>query len=115
MSSDTGKFCFPEAAIGMGFGPYFTDLLKAKLPANAIKVLVLQGRRLSALECRSFGVIDSVVPGTELLSSAHSYAKEVAPVAANRSNQSLVKHDIYESTYNNLMSTRLVNPSSAKL
>lgn len=118
MASDEGKFCFPEAAIGMNFSPAFVDLLKAKLPAHAIKSLVLQGRRLSAEEALDINAINMIVPRAELRIASLQYGEEVSKAGATRDIQKRVKLDFYQDCFDHLNNATIMgrrDQVSAKL
>ncbi|HYF84073.1 MAG TPA: enoyl-CoA hydratase-related protein [Clostridia bacterium] len=84
VASDKAKFGQPEVNLGIipGFGG--TQRLPRLVGKGAAKYLIFTGEMISAEEAFRLGLVDKVVPGEELLSTAVSIAKVImskAPVA----------------------------------
>ena len=83
-ASDRAKFGQPEVGLGLiaGFGG--TQRLPLKVGYGAAMELLLSGRIIGAEEAARIGLVNRVLPGTELIDAARATAKEIAsngPVA----------------------------------
>ncbi|CAM0954439.1 unnamed protein product [Alopecurus aequalis] len=69
-----------EIDIGWPLPPYFMALLRAKITAGqAFRDVVLQGKKLRALEAKEMGIVDAVCPGApETAVDALKLAKQLA-------------------------------------
>ena len=84
VAAEKAKFSFPELSLGMvpGWGAAFR-LARLVGQARAMEIL-LAGTVLTAEEAKSFGLVNRVVPGPELINEAQSLMKLVlrnAPMA----------------------------------
>jgi enoyl-CoA hydratase/carnithine racemase len=71
-------FGFPEVGVGLIPGWGGTQrALRIAGPAHA-KLAILTGRRLSAADAQTLGLVDVVVPGIDVLSAATALAVEIA-------------------------------------
>ena len=80
VAADHASFFLPEA--GLGILPDSGSVrLPRLLPPHIAREVLIAGRRLSAAEGAHFGLINKVVPTTELLAAAHEIAARVAATA----------------------------------
>jgi crotonobetainyl-CoA hydratase len=83
VAADHAEFFLPEVRIGVIPDAGSVRLPKL-LPRHLAFELLLTGRRLSALEAMRLGLVNRVVPGSELMAAARALADEVvasAPLA----------------------------------
>jgi Delta3-Delta2-enoyl-CoA isomerase len=96
MREDRGFLCFPEVNIKMVFTPGMQALLTSKLsPQTAHQSMVL-GRRYTAPEALSAGIIDDTFPEEALLGSSLDYATALAGKDAATVRR--IKTQLYAST-----------------
>ncbi len=92
MRSDRGFLCIPEVDLGMRFLPGMLAILKNSVPGHVVKDMALTGRRLTAEQCLSAGIIQKACHVDKLLDETLTFAKtlikERAVVAA-------IKRDLY--------------------
>lgn len=83
VAADHAQFFVPEA--GLGILPDAGSVrLPRLLPAHIATELMLTGRRMPASEAAHYGLVNKVVPGTELLAAARALANDIitsAPLA----------------------------------
>lgn len=78
IASSDATFAEPESRIGFaGFSPSF-PLLALKIGVNRARAMLLTGRTVSAEEFMQWGMVESVVPGEQLMDEALRYARAVA-------------------------------------
>ncbi|MCU0579227.1 MAG: enoyl-CoA hydratase/isomerase family protein [Desulfobacterota bacterium] len=75
MRSDRGYFCFPEVDIQIPFLPGMDALLKKALPNTLVLEAQLTGRRYTAADLESRGVVLKACPAGDLLPAALTFAK----------------------------------------
>lgn len=76
--AEDARIGFPEIELGIFPGAGGTQRLARLLgPARALRLMV-EGRRLTAMEAESLGLVDRVLPKDVLLSTVHDYARELA-------------------------------------
>jgi Delta3-Delta2-enoyl-CoA isomerase len=96
MREDRGFMCFPEVNIGMVFTPGMEALLRAKLtPQTAHQSMVL-GRRFTAPEAASAGMVDAAFAEPELLDRSLEYATSL--VGKDAATIRAIKQQLYAST-----------------
>jgi enoyl-CoA hydratase/carnithine racemase len=92
MTRDRGFLCIPEVDLGMRFLPGMLAILKHSIPGHTIKDMALSGRRLTADQCVSLGIVQKACSGDtlldETLAAAATLIKERNVVAA-------IKRDLY--------------------
>lgn len=92
MRSDRGFLCVPEVDLGMRFLPGMLAILQNSVPGHTVTDMALGGRRLTAEECLSAGIIQKACLGDKLLEETLTFAntriKERNVVAA-------IKRDLY--------------------
>ena len=78
LASDTAVFS--KAEINIGITPTFggTQRLPRNIGRKAATELILTGRRFDAAEAARLGLVNRVLPGEELLDTAHALAAELA-------------------------------------
>ncbi|MCE2530176.1 MAG: crotonobetainyl-CoA hydratase [Acidimicrobiia bacterium] len=83
VAAEHATFFLPEASIGL-IPDVGSILLPRLLPAPLANEVLLAGRRLTAEEALRFGLVNKVVPGTDLLETTHDLAGRItanAPLA----------------------------------
>ena len=75
MREDRGFLCFPEVDIKMNFTVGMSSLLTAKLSAQTAHQAMVLGRRFTAPEAATAGILDGTLPEPELVSAAIAYAE----------------------------------------
>ena len=96
MREDRGFMCFPEANIGMVFTPGMEALLRSKLtPQTAHQAMVL-GRRFTAPEAVSAGMIDAAFAENDLLDRSLEYATSL--VGKDAATIRAIKQQLYASS-----------------
>jgi len=80
MRADRGVLYMSEVDIGLPLPPYFMAVLRAKITAaNALRDVVLRGRKLRAAEGREMGVVDAVYhSAAETAAEAFKFAEQLA-------------------------------------
>jgi len=81
VAADHAEFALTEVRVGLV--PDAGGLLRipARLPRAIALELLLTGRRMTAAEGARWGLVNAVVPGTELLSAALDMAREICVAA----------------------------------
>ena len=80
VAAEHATFFLPEASIGL-IPDAGSVLLPRLLPAPLANEVLLAGRRLSAEELHRFGLVNQVVPGRDLMDTAHDLAGRIAASA----------------------------------
>ena len=83
VAAEHATFFLPEASIGL-IPDVGSILLPRLLPTPLANDVLLAGRRLTAEEALRFGLVNKVVPGTDLLETTHDLAGRItanAPLA----------------------------------
>lgn len=76
--AEDARLGFPEIELGIFPGAGGTQRLARLLgPARVLRLMV-EGRRLTAMEAESLGLVDRVLPKDVLLSTVHDYARDLA-------------------------------------
>ncbi|KAL6851744.1 hypothetical protein ACP4OV_020308 [Aristida adscensionis] len=80
MRGDRGVLYMSEVDIGLPLPPYFMAVLRAKITAaNALRDVVLRGRKLRAADAKEMGVVDAVCPSAaETAAEAFKLAEQLA-------------------------------------
>lgn len=74
MREDRGYFCLPEIDLGMTLIPSMNALVKNKLSGNALRDLLLTGKRIGAGEAEALQVIDQTSSLEDLMPAAMAVA-----------------------------------------
>jgi crotonobetainyl-CoA hydratase len=80
VAADHAQFFLPEARLGI-LPDVGSVRLPRLLPPHLARELLLTGRRMSAAEAATWGLVNQVVPAAELLSAARQLAATVAEAA----------------------------------
>jgi enoyl-CoA hydratase/carnithine racemase len=100
MREDRGFLCFPEVDIRMTFTAGMMSLLTAKLtPQTAHQSMVL-GRRFTAPEALSAGIVDGMFSESDLLGRGLEYANSL--VGKDAKTLGAIKAQLYASTLTDL-------------
>jgi Delta3-Delta2-enoyl-CoA isomerase len=103
MREDRGFLCFPEVDIRMTFTAGMSSLLTSKLsPQTAHQAMVL-GRRFTAPEAKTGGVVDQIAAESDLLEAAVAYATSL--VGKDPTTLGAIKRSLYAETLDLLRST----------
>jgi len=80
LASDTATFAIPAAKLGLGYHPRWVRTLLTLAPPPAVKELLFTGRRYTAAEAFSVGLVNRVCSALELETETRALA---ATIAAN--------------------------------
>jgi enoyl-CoA hydratase len=78
LASDTAQVGLPEVTLGIMPGWGGTQRLARLVGPGAAKLLMMTGERIDAHEALRLGIVERVVPVTELLDSAKQLAQKIA-------------------------------------
>src|SRR5271170_7112080 len=78
LASDSSKFGLPEVKLGIMPGYGGTQRLPRLVGKGAALQLILTGSMISAQEAYRIGLVNEVVPGTELISRAEAILNQIA-------------------------------------
>jgi len=78
MREDRGFWCMPEADLGLPLSAQFLSVLTAKLPARAVQLAVMTGRRFGGLEAAATGIVQESAAADQVLPAAISIAAGLA-------------------------------------
>ena len=81
VATEHAEFALTEASIGLIADSGGVIRLPRRLPRAIAMEMMMTGRRASAGELASWGLVNAVVPGTELMSTARALAERVAACA----------------------------------
>ena len=76
--SDNSSFCIPAAKLGVGYGHQNTKVLMDLVGPSFTKEILYTGRRFSAEEARSMGLVNHVVTRVELDGYVDDYVDTMA-------------------------------------
>ena len=77
MRSDRGFMCFPEVDLGIPFLPGMMAAMRHVIPVNVLTSMVLEGRRLTGLECEENKIVTRALPNETLFGEALAFAKTI--------------------------------------
>lgn len=80
-AAEHAEFFLPEVSIGMIPDSGGVFRLPRRLPRSIAMEMLLSGRKMGAEEAARWGLINSVVPGPELIAQAHTVAEKIADAA----------------------------------
>ena len=80
VAAEHAQFFVPEASLGI-LPDAGSVRLPRLLPAHIATELMLTGRRMPAAEAAHYGLVNSVVPASELLAAAHALANQIVASA----------------------------------
>ncbi len=75
------EFALPEMPLGMVPDAGAIQRLPRRVPYNIAMEMLLLGRRMGADEAARYGLVNKVVPGDELMTSARAWAAQLAEAA----------------------------------
>ncbi len=81
VAAEQAEFALPEVKLGMVADSGGVLRLPRRLPRAIATELLMTGRRLSAQEAARWGLVNQVVPGDALLSSAQALAQQLVQAA----------------------------------
>lgn len=93
MREDRGYFCLPEVDLGLAFTPGMTVFLKARLSSATAHEAMVGGRRYSAREALTAGIVEAVAPSEQVLESAVDRAAALA--GKPRTSVAAIKRGLY--------------------
>jgi Delta3-Delta2-enoyl-CoA isomerase len=96
MREDRGFLCFPEVDIRMRFTQGMNSLLTAKLSAQTAHQAMVLGRRFTAPEALTAGILDATASESELVPAALAYAEGL--VGKDADTIQAIKRTLYSST-----------------
>ena len=102
MREDRGFLCFPEVDIKMAFTAGMNALLTARLSAQTAHQAMVLGRRFTAPEANSAGILDGTFAETDLVPNALAYAGTL--VGKDPATIQAIKRTLYSSTLRSLRS-----------
>ncbi|MGI8333891.1 enoyl-CoA hydratase-related protein [Actinomadura scrupuli] len=79
MRTGRGYFCLPEVDLGMTFTPGMNALLQARLSAATAHEAMTTGRRYTAEQALSAGIVQHIAAEAEVLPTAVGIAAALAP------------------------------------
>ena len=80
-AADGAHLAAPPAKLGLVYGPVETRRLTDLVGPARAKDLLFSGRRVPPAEALAIGLVDRVVPATELRGAVESYADELASLS----------------------------------
>ena len=81
VAADHAEFFLPETSLGMIPDSGGVLRLPRRLPRPIATEMLLTGRKMDAQEARSWGLVNSAVPGDSLMHEARNLAEEIATAA----------------------------------
>jgi len=81
IASDHVEFALPEMPLGIVPDAGAIQRLPRRMPYNIALELLLLGRRMTSTEAAQYGLVNKVVPSSELLSSAREWANQLSDAA----------------------------------
>jgi enoyl-CoA hydratase/carnithine racemase len=81
IAADHARFGLPEPRVGLIAGAGGVHRLPRQLPLKVAMSLMLTGRQITAAEACRLGVINEVVPATDLIATAERWAAEIMECA----------------------------------
>ena len=81
IAAEHATFSLPEPRIGLAAVAGGIHRLSRQVPLKHAMGMLLTGRRVSAAEGLTFGFVNEVVPGAELMTAARRWAAEIAACA----------------------------------
>lgn len=75
MRGDRGFFCFPEVDVNIPFLPSMVEYAKKAVGIQAVEMMLLTGKRLTAKEAESYGILKSYEDVASLKAGVLEFAK----------------------------------------
>ncbi len=98
IAADHAKFGLPEPKWGQTAGPTGFHRLVQQIPAKIAMGMLLTGRFITAQEAHRVGLVNEIVPMSELMSTAEQWAEEIlacAPLAIRGTKQAALQGRAY--------------------
>ncbi len=95
MREDRGFLCANEIQLGMNIPRPELSLFRHKIPANSFFETVQLSRRWTGTDALDAGIIQEVSEIDKLMEVAHSKARQLAPLATDRTNFGAQKEKLY--------------------
>jgi enoyl-CoA hydratase/carnithine racemase len=98
LADDKAEFAIPAAKLGIGYNARWVRPLLAAVPPSRAKEMLFTGRRFSAGEAAAVGLVNAIVPASQLEARTRALAQEIAanaPLtvrAAKHTIDELVRH-----------------------
>jgi len=99
MSSDKGFFFIPGIDLGLVYAPMQVALMKAKLPQDMHReVILFNTKRWVGPELAARGIVDAAVPSSEVVPKALEMAAALVPKGRGPARKALsgIKHGVYK-------------------
>ena len=77
IASDNAKFALPEPKVGLAALAGGMQRLPRQIGMKNAMGMMLTGRHVEALEAKELGIVNQVVPLTELITTANGWAKQI--------------------------------------
>ncbi len=93
IAAENATFGFPEVTLGLIPGWGGTQRISRAIPAAKAAELLLMGQRIDAQEAYRIGLVNKVVPLSELLPTAEAWAQrlcEIPPLAARAAKEAMI-------------------------
>ncbi len=81
IAAEHAQFRLPELPLGLIPDAGGVQVLPRRIPRNIAMEMLYLGRRLSAQEAASFGLVNTVVPANQLMDKAREWADQIAQCA----------------------------------
>jgi enoyl-CoA hydratase len=78
LADDQSQFAIPAAKLGIGYNARWVRPILAAVPSARAKEMLFTGRRYSAQEAASMGLVSRVVPTSELVAEVQALASAIA-------------------------------------
>ena len=94
VASDRAVFALPEPRVGLAALAGGLHRLPRQIPLKAAMGMILTGRRVTAQEALSLGIVNEVVPHDELRAATQRWVDQIlecAPLSVRASKQSVLK------------------------
>lgn len=104
MSSDGGRFGFPEILVSMSFPAFATQILQDLVGTRECRDLLYTGKSLKAAQATEIGLVDDLFPVTEIRNEALKLAQKLAGnTVESLSTIKNARRDIYKPLLERLM------------
>ncbi len=81
VAAEHAEFFLPETALGLLADGGAVQRLPRRIPYNIAMELLLLGRRMDAAEAAHYGLVNTVVPGPQVMGKAREWARTLAEAA----------------------------------
>ena len=98
LADEAAQFAIPAAKLGIGYNPRWVRPLLSLASGPSVKELLFTGRRFAAVEALAMGLVNRVLPCTDLETATRALASEIttnAPLtirAAKQTIDELLRH-----------------------